>query len=237
LPNFCHLGKPTSASADAAGAPNRNPRRVVVGLVVLVGVSATLSGVAAGVPSAAPSPSRLVLKASQVGPEYRLRSRPDGQGVKGYVTLDLCGFTFPSEALRTQRLQVNYVRAGSPLGLSNEVVVYRPGGTQKVLRELRHAVSHCPTGPVGSHIAGFGPVTYRLKTLHPRRLLPGSIVLRVHVVGKASGRHIDLTVVTIYQTSGTVLSGIYTSGGPILAQERLGAHAAAESAKRLRGAT
>jgi len=237
LPNFCHPGKPASASAPVAGALNRNPGRVVAGLVVFVGVSAALSSVAAAVPSAAPSPSRLVLKASQVGPGYRLRSRPDGQGVKGYVTLDLCGFTFHSEALRTQRLQVNYVRAGSPLTLSNEVVVYRPGGTQKALQELRHAVTHCPTGPVGSHIAGFGPVTYRLKTLHPRGVLPGSIALRIHVVVKASGRHIDLTVVTIYQTRGTVLSGIYTSGGSILAQERLGAHAAMESARTLRGAT
>src|SRR5918911_5117485 len=74
---------------------------------------------------ATPVLTRVVLRAAQVGPGYRLQQRPDGHGVRGLVTLDLCGFSFPSERLRTARLQVNYVRSGSTVRLSNEVVTYR----------------------------------------------------------------------------------------------------------------
>ncbi len=67
---------------------------------------------------AQPKLTALVLKGNQVGPGYRLLQRPDGYGVAGFVTLDMCGFTFRSEQLRTARLQVNYVRTGSPVKLS-----------------------------------------------------------------------------------------------------------------------
>jgi hypothetical protein len=196
--------------------------------------TAALAGAALAVTSTTPSPAHLILKPRQVGPRYRLQSRPDGHGVKNLVTLDLCGFTFHSERLRAKRLQVNYVRPGSPVVVSNEVVVYRPGGTKLALSELRRAIATCPRGPVDSNIAGIGPITYRLKKLRFPALLPGSIALRVHITGKANGRHVDFTSLGVYQVKGAVLSGVYTMGGAITAQERLAAHAAAQSAKNLR---
>ena len=80
--------------------------------------------------------NRLVLKGPQVGAGYKLVQRPDGHGARGYVTLDMCGFVFPSENLRTDRLQVNYKRAGTAVELSNEVVSYRPGGAAQSLQEI-----------------------------------------------------------------------------------------------------
>ena len=69
---------------------------------------------------------KLVLRASQLGPGYKLLHRPDGDGAKGFVTLDMCDYRFTSEAARTDRLQVNYVPAGAAVMYSNEVVSYAP---------------------------------------------------------------------------------------------------------------
>jgi hypothetical protein len=71
--------------------------------------------------------------------------------VAGQVTLDLCGYTFHTEALRLARLQVTYTRAGAPL-ISNEVVAYKPGGAASALREVRAAIAHCPAGYVSSGV-------------------------------------------------------------------------------------
>jgi hypothetical protein len=97
---------------------------------------------------------RVLLRPAQVGPGYVLHQCPDGHGVAGLVTLDLCGFTFPSEGLRTDRIQVNYAVPGVPVAVSNEIVSYRPGGAEQALRELNHAIDRCPRGPVGSTIQG-----------------------------------------------------------------------------------
>src|SRR5689334_8095880 len=96
--------------------------------------------------AAAPTPvMKMVLTPAQVGPGYVLLQRQDGFGVNGTVTLDLCGRAgYPSEKLRTARLQVNYLKRGTTLGLSNEVVRYKAGGARQALAEaLRHART-CP---------------------------------------------------------------------------------------------
>ena len=49
----------------------------------------------------------IVLRPAQVGPGYRLQVRPDSYGARGFVTLDLCGFDFPSQSLWTNRIQVD----------------------------------------------------------------------------------------------------------------------------------
>ena len=177
--------------------------------------------------------TRVVLRPSQVGPGYRLQQRPDGHGVHGLVTLDLCGFTFPSERLRTARLQVNYVRRGAAVQLSNEVVTYRPGGAQQALREVAHAARHCPRGPVGSTVAGVPKLTYRIAWVHDRRLLPGAVALRVRVSGVHNGKRLVENTFGVYQARRNVLSGVYTYGRSIRAQLPIGLHAAAQSALNL----
>jgi hypothetical protein len=163
-----------------------------------------------------------------------MQQREDGHGVRGFVTLDLCGFSFPSERLRTARLQVNYVRSGNAVRLSNEVVAYRRGGAQQALREVAHAARHCPRKAVGSTVAGIGPVTYRIGWLGDRRLLRGSVALRIHVAGVRNGRHVEMTSLVVYQARRNVLSGLYTYGRRFRAQLPVGLHAAAASAANLR---
>jgi hypothetical protein len=178
--------------------------------------------------------TRVVLRPSQVGPGYRLQQRRDGHGVRGFVTLDMCGFSFPSEGLRTGRLQVNYVRSGPTVQLSNEVVTYRRGGAQQALREIGRAARHCPRGPVRSTVTGFGPVTYRIGWIRDRRLLPGAVALRVHIAGLANGRRVETTQLVVYQVRRNVLSGLYTFGRSFRAQRSVGLHAAAQSALNLK---
>ena len=155
------------------------------------------------------------MRASQIGPGYVLRQRPDGHGVAGFVTLDLCGFRFPSEQLRTDRIQVNYVAPGHAVELSNEVVTYRPGGAEQALHEITHAASHCPRGAVPSAIEGVSSITYRLHRIVDTRLPHGSLALLLHLVATVNGRPFRQTSVTVYQTRRDILSGVYTSSGSI----------------------
>jgi hypothetical protein len=199
-------------------------------------VAALLDHARAGLTSG-PAPSELVLKASQVGAGYRLQQRPDGRGVRGFVTLDMCGFTFRSESLRTKRLQVDYVHPGHAVEVSNEVVTYRGTGAQLALREVAFAASHCPRGLVSSSIQGMGPVTYRVAQIEDRRLLKEHVALRVHLSGTADGRPFAMSIIAVYQIRTSVLSGVYATGeeGVTLADKlRVGLRAAAASATNLR---
>jgi hypothetical protein len=180
-----------------------------------------------------PTLSRLVLKGPQVGAGYKLIDRPDGHGARGYVTLDMCGFVFHSEDVRTDRLQVNYVRPGTAAELSNEVVSYRPGGAVQAMREISSAVAHCPKGPVPSTVSGLSALTYRITRLRASGLLPGYVALRVHVTGKYQGKRFDDTQVVVYQRHGSILSGVYGHGGSLTTQTKLVFHAATASAKNL----
>jgi hypothetical protein len=176
----------------------------------------------------------LILHAAQVGTGYRLQQRPDGHGARGYVTLDLCGFAFPSESLRTGRLQVNYVHSGTAPQLSNEVVTYRPAGARQALREVTHAARLCPRGPVGSNVKGVPPLTYRVSEISDAKLLHQHLALRVHYSGTIKGRHREETVIAVYQIRRNVLSAVYTYESSIAERIRVGLHAAEESAKNLK---
>jgi hypothetical protein len=175
----------------------------------------------------------LILRAAQVGSGYHLQQRPDGHGA-GYVTLDLCGFAFPSESLRTDRLQVNYVHSGKAVQASNEVVTYRTGGARQALAEVTHAARHCPRGPVGSNVKGVPPLTYRISEIRDARLLPQHLALRIHFSGTVNGKHREDTVIGVYQIRQDVLSGVYAYEGTVADRIRICLHAAEESAKNLK---
>jgi hypothetical protein len=211
-----------------------------VTLAAAVGLSVIMAGGTLEKSNSAGRPTidfgAVVLRAPQVGPGYRPSVIPGGLKVRGEVTLDLCGYTFHSEALRTERIQLAYRRSGSPLQLSNEVVRYRPGGTSIALHELARATAHCPRGPVKTAIAGVSRVVFRVKPLHFGGLLPHSIALQVHASGIARGQRFSRTQIVVYQVLGPVLSGVYTAGASIIAQKRFALHAAHESAKNLRAA-
>jgi hypothetical protein len=181
----------------------------------------------------APDVNRVLLSPRQIGPGYRLQERPDGHGTTGYVTLDLCGFNFASEQLRTERVQVNYLHSPPATELSNEVVSYQPNGAEQALREVANAAGHCPRTPVRSTIQGTGPLTYRLHRLAEPGLLPGYQALAISLTGRVDGAQRSQQTVAIYQIYGDVLSGVYTSGGNTAAQERVALHSAQESARNL----
>lgn len=85
-----------------------------------------------------------------------------GDLVEGQITLDLCAATFPSEALRRARRQVEVVDdSGNGLGLSTEAVLYKDGAaTEQGFQELRRAKSTCPATFVQSETEGVPPLKY-----------------------------------------------------------------------------
>jgi hypothetical protein len=194
--------------------------------------------------AATPDVSKLVLSAKQVGASYVLLQRTDGHGL-GTRTLDLCGTAnYPSEKLRTSRLQVEYLRKYDRLGLSNEVVTYKPGGAAQAMRELIAHATRCPHTPISPGEQGLPPLTFTITRVKDSRLLKNSFAVRVRVTGTVKGKKVDQTSYAVYQQSGNVLSGVYSyvlTGaarfGKAADQMAFCLHAAEQSALNLKPAT
>jgi hypothetical protein len=189
--------------------------------------------------SGTPNVNKLVLQPTQVGSGYQLYARPDGIGVKNTVTLDLCGRkNYPSEKLRTTRLQVNYAAKGNNLGLSNEVVTYKAGGAQQAMREVTQHATHCPATPIVTGEAGVPPLRFTITRISDSKLLTGYLAVKIRVRGtvKVSGKaqKVDQTSYAVYQRFGNVLSGTYSYGPNNPAQLAFELHAAEQSAQNLR---
>ena len=188
--------------------------------------------------AAQPNLAKLVLKPSSVGPGYVLVQRTDGQGT-AQRTLDLCGTSnYPSESLRLERLQVDYLKQNARLALSNEVVAYKAGGAAEAMREVAHHAAACPNRPIA--FEGQPPLTYRIRRIADSKLLPGAIALRVDVSGKVNGKKISAIRFAVYQRLGNTLSGVYSYAVPgvsAAAQQTFVLHAAEASARTLRGRT
>jgi hypothetical protein len=117
----------------------------------------------------APAPSRdpsaallagLVVTDADVGPSLTVAGLAGGNGLT-QPTLDLCNGTFPSESMRTARLQVAAVDGQSDTALSTEAVLYTSGaGTAAAFSELKATAAACPAGPVDSPV-GEATVTTR----------------------------------------------------------------------------
>jgi len=180
--------------------------------------------------------AKLVLKPSAVGSGYVLLQRNDGKGT-AQRTLDLCGTkNYKSEALRTDRIQVDYLKQGAKLALSNEVVSYRGDGAKQAMREVLVHAQTCPNRPIAFERQP--PLTYKITRISDPKLLSGAIALRIDVSGKINGKHVSAIRFAIYQRVGNVLSGVYSysvNGVPGSAQQRFVLQAAEASAKTLRG--
>jgi len=182
-----------------------------------------------------PEVTKMILTPAQVGDGYVLLQRRDGIGVKNTVTLDLCTRAgYPSEALRTARLQVNYLKQGTTLGLSNEVVAYKHGAAAQAMREVVRHARTCPHKPIRTGDPSLPPLLFRITRLKAPKLLPGYLFVRVRVTGTVSGKHVDETSYAVYQRRGDVLSGTYSFGPNTKAQLRFVVHAAQQSALNLR---
>jgi hypothetical protein len=180
-----------------------------------------------------PNVTKLALAPAQVGSGYVLRPRPDGVGVNTNVTLDLCGRSgYPSEKLRVARLQLDYLKPGAKIGLSNEIVAYKHGGAAQAMREVIHHARTCPRTPINPG-PGLPPLRFTMTLLKGPKLLKGYLFVRVRVQGKVQGKEVDQISYAVYQRRGDVLSGTYSFGAPTKAQETFALHAAQQSALNL----
>ena len=192
----------------------------------------------AAVLAAGPNVNKMILTPTQVGKGYILLPRQDGVGVKNTVTLDLCGRkNYPSEALRTSRLQVNYLKRGTTIGLSNEVVAYKAGGASQAMREVATHAQTCPNKPIATGDPTLPPLKFTITQFSVPNLLKGYLAVRVRVVGTVRGKHVDETSYAVYQRLGNVLSGTYSFGPNTKAQRDFVVHAAQQSAVNLRRGT
>jgi hypothetical protein len=188
-------------------------------------------------PAPPPNVAHLILQPEQVGKGYVLMARSDGKGVKGRVTMNVCGTDYPSEGFRTTRLQVNYLKRGAPIGISNEVVTYRAGAATQAMREVTEHVAKCPPRPIDSGVLGLPKLMFHLTRITDPRLLKGYLAVRIDVSGTSKGKRIAQTSYAVYQQLGNVLSGVYSFGGSGAAQLGLCLHAAEQSARNLRRGT
>jgi hypothetical protein len=192
---------------------------IVLGLAVCLPLTQASGRPAEGL--AVTPVTEIALRASEVGPGYRARVIPGGRQVKGRVTLDLCGFRYPSDALRTSRIQMLYLHPREKLALSNEVVRYRGTGSQQALRELEWAAAHCPPGN-------------KVTRIRDPRLLPASVAVANQFSTMQNGKRVVTGVVMIYQVHGNALSAVYVYRGTAATRKRFGLRAAAISANKLR---
>jgi hypothetical protein len=103
------------------------------------------------------------------------------------------------------------------------------------MREVAQHAASCPDKPIITGEAGVGPVKFTMTPVRDAKLLAGYVAVRVHTVGKlTNGKKIDNISYAVYQRSGDVLSGVYSSGPNTPAQLRLALHAAEQSAAILR---
>jgi hypothetical protein len=182
-----------------------------------------------------PDVTKMVLTPAQVGDGYVMLQRRDGVGVNNTVTLNLCGAStsYPSESLRSARLQVDYLKQKTTLGLSNEIVRYKKGGAAQAMREVLQHAARCPHKPIVTDKA-LPPLTYTLTRIKASKLIKGYVALRVRVTGKVKGKKVDQTSYAVYQRLGDVLSGTYSFGPNTKAQLQFVVHAAQQSAINLR---
>src|SRR5262249_22975251 len=114
--------------------------------------------------SSAPAPPRdaarsalpsVVLQPGDVGPSYSGRALGRGDQLRGQTTatLDLCNGKFPSEALRTARLQDALIDAQMNELLSTEAVLYKnSSASAQAFSELKRVAAACPSTPVPSPV-------------------------------------------------------------------------------------
>ena len=199
---------------------------VIVVTVLALAASATAA--------TTPDVAKAVLLPSQVGKGYLLITRSDGSGLKTR-TLDLCGTkNYPSESLRHSRLQVNYLKQKSKLGLSNEVVSYKTGGAAQAMREVTQHAATCPNHKIDPGENKLPPLLFTITQLKDSHLLKGYLAVQVRVRGRYQGKNVDETSYAVYQRMGSILSGVYSFGPATEAQLLLCLHAAEQSARNLR---
>jgi hypothetical protein len=195
----------------------------IVGFGVAFGVTASRDGTNAAPPTTTAPPvalapsgpvasalSGLVVRQSDLTAGDTVQVIPAGDQVSGQTTLDLCNGTFPSESLRTARLQVAAADAQGSTVLSTEAVLYQnPAATIQAFNELRSVAAQCPATPVVSPV-GEPTVTTRFSAA------PDSTWPQVPTVDRLAFDFVSVDpsglshhAVAVYLRRGRALMGLY----------------------------
>ena len=150
----------------------------------------------------------LVVHQADVGSQRTVVLYPNGNRTSE-ATLDLCNGTFPSERLRTARLQVVTLDAAGNAGLSTEGVLYRnPAAAAEAMTELRVVRAKCPHRAVKSPVKE--PTAETVFNAAPDTTWPHTPTVdrqAYSFVTKAGGQSLPSTAV--YLRRGRVLLGLY----------------------------
>jgi hypothetical protein len=184
-----------------------------------------------------PDLGHLILKPTQVGTGYKRTVIDQGGSFIGEGTIDLCGATYPSESLRTGRLQVRYSHTGKTVTLSNEIATYSSQGAAEAMREVSAEAKACAAKPVVRK-QGSLTTTFKVDPLSDPKLLPGTVAVHLTVSASDGKKKVSEDWIVIYQRNGETISGVYalaTKGTTLAAAKRIGLHAAEQSAHVLAG--
>jgi hypothetical protein len=184
---------------------------------------------------AGPNLDKIVLQGSQIAHGYKLAVYPGGSSFIGETTLDLCGGSYPSENLRTGRLQVSYAHPKKTVDISNEVVTYVSGGAQQALAEVSKVAHTCSTKSVIQK-RGVVTTTFHATPVHDPNLPHSTVAVKLVIKQTDGKKHVTQTGIAIYQVKGNTLSGVYTfatKGTSFADVQRVAFHAAEQSAKNL----
>lgn len=154
-------------------------------------------------PSTDPSASvlaGLVVRQTDVPSTAAVDTDPNGNGPAASGTLDLCGANYPSESLRTARLQVSAFDDRGNDFLGTEAVLYSgPAAAAQAFSELKAATAACPA-TAADHL-GPAPDAAWPQVATVERLAYD--ITRADATG--GGQH----DVAVYLRRGRVLEGVY----------------------------
>jgi hypothetical protein len=158
----------------------------------------------------APVLQRLVVRQQDVATDNTVQLLDGGNQVTGQTTLDLCNGRYPSEALRSARLQVVEYDGGGAGVLSTEAVLYRHGGdAAQAMREVKSVAASCPPQPVVSPV-GEPTVTTRFQSAPDRSWPSVSGVERLaFAFTTTDSLGVTESHVAVYLHRGRVLEGVY----------------------------
>jgi len=158
----------------------------------------------------APFLQRLVVRQADVPTANTVQLLDGGNAVSGQTTLDLCNGTYPSEALRSARLQVvEYDGTGSGV-LSTEAVLYRHGSdATQAMGEIRSVAAACPDRPVVSPV-GEPTITTRFQAA-PDGSWPkvAGVNRQAYAFTTTDSLGVSDTHIAVYLQRGRVLEGVY----------------------------
>jgi hypothetical protein len=154
--------------------------------------------------------SNLVVRQQDVPASYTVATISGGDQVQGQATLDLCDASYPSEALRLERLQTAAFDAQQTAGLSTEAVLYRSAdATAQAFREVAQVAASCPSTPTTDPITGaqstttFGPVPDKSWGHTP------GVDRAAYTVTTTDSSGTSRTSTVVYLKRGPILLGVY----------------------------